>query len=44
MSQVEKEIREQPEALERLLNKGREAAEAVLEMARLLAGPIGVRQ
>jgi len=36
------------EALERAVtgpgNKGREAAEAVLEMARLLAGPIGVRQ
>jgi 6,7-dimethyl-8-ribityllumazine synthase len=34
------------EALERAVtgpgNKGREAAEAVLEMARLLAGPIGV--
>jgi hypothetical protein len=25
-------------------NKGREAADAVLEMARLLAGPIGVGQ
>jgi 6,7-dimethyl-8-ribityllumazine synthase len=36
------------EALERAVtgpgNKGREAAEAVLEMARLLAGPIGVGQ
>ena len=36
------------EALERAVtgpgNKGREAADAVLEMARLLAGPIGVGQ
>jgi 6,7-dimethyl-8-ribityllumazine synthase len=36
------------EALERAVtgpgNKGHEAAEAVLEMARLLAGPIGVGQ
>jgi len=37
MSQVEKEIREQPEALERLLNNGREAAEEVAARVRAFA-------
>ena len=41
MSQVEKEIHEQPEALERLLRDGRESVEEVVERVRNLVAQKG---